>query len=264
MRIALFGNMNNMLFQVARYLRDENHICTLFLFEEFEWFLPSADTYAPENNIYVEQTNWKRDNIDFISKADIKKIIIGFDFYIGTDIAPAYFFKAGYKLDIFYPHGSDLYEYSFFNFINKTPQLWELTNYFFGTLQYQGIAESLCIALDPSEDLYEIPLKKIKNSNFERIGSAPFLYKNQYTSGFEHQSSRLDEFVALRKKYDLIIWQHISQDWSDRGSIKINKGNHVLIEGFSNYIKQTNKKDKALLILLEYGTDVQKSKDYIK
>lgn len=264
MNIALFGNMNNMLFQLARYLRDEKHQCTLFLFEEFEWFLPSADSHVKELDIEIKQLDWKRNNIDSISKTEIKKIIKGFDFYIGTDISPAYFFKAGYKLDIFYPHGSDLYEFPFPPFINKIPQLWELTNYFFGKYQFNGIKEASCIALDPSEDVFEIPLKLIKGNNIERIGSAPFLYKNQYKLGFENSSTRINEFKELRSKYDLIIWQHISQDWSDRGPYKINKGNHILIKGFNDYITKTPNKDKAILILLEYGGDVEKSKTYIK
>jgi hypothetical protein len=35
-------------------------------------------------------------------------------------------------------------------------------------------------------------------------------------------------------------------------------------KGFSDYLKESRNKDKALLILLEYGGDVGKSKDYIK
>jgi len=264
MNIALFGNMNNMLYQVARYLRDEKHQCTLFLFEEFEWFLPSADSNVKELDIEIKQLDWKRNNIDSISKTEIKKVIKGFDFYIGTDISPAYFFKASYKLDIFYPHGSDLYDFPFPRFINKIPQLWELTNYFFGKQQFNGIKEAICISLDPSEDVYEKPLKIMKGNNFERINSAPFLYKNQYKVGFENASTRINEFNELRNKYDLIIWQHISQDWSDRGPHKINKGNHILIKGFSEFIKKAVSKEKAILVLLEYGGDVQKSKDYVK
>ena len=264
MKIALFGNMNNMLYQVARYLRDEKHQCTLFLFEEFEWFLPSADSHVKELDIEIKQLDWKRNNIDSISKTEIKKVIKGFDFYIGTDISPAYFFKASYKLDIFYPHGSDLYDFPFPPLINKIPQLWELTNYFFGKQQFNGIKEAICISLDPSEDVYEKPLKIIKGNNFERINSAPFLYKNQYKVGFENAYPRINEFNELRNKYDLIIWQHISQDWSDRGPYKINKGNHILIKGFSKFIKKAVSQEKAILVLLEYGGDVQKSKDYVK
>jgi hypothetical protein len=264
MKIALFGNMNNMLFQVARYLRDEKHQCTLFLFEEHDHFLPAKDSYVEEKEIEIKQLNWKRDNTDAVSKSEIRNIIEGFDFYIGTDISPAYFFKAGYKLDIFCPHGSDLFEFPFPPFINETPQLWELTNYFFGKLQYNGIKETICISMDPSEDIFEIPLKKIKETLFERILCNPFLYKNQYIADFENNSIRINEFKELRKKYDLIIWQHISQDWSDRGPYKINKGNHILIKGFSDFIEKSIHKNKAILVLLEYGGDVQKSKDYIK
>jgi hypothetical protein len=263
MKIGLFGNMNNMLFQVARYLRDANYDCTLFLFEEFEHFLPNSDVYDDEPKIKVVQLPWKKDNLEKTSSDVIAAAIKGFDYYIGTDIAPAFFFKAGYKLDIFYPHGSDLYEFPFPPFVNKVPMMWELENYFFGQYQFQGIHVAECIALDPSEEVYEKPLSKIKGNNFKRIGSAPFLYKHQYTNGYEQLSDQYSRFKTIRSQYDLILWQHISQDWSDRGPFKINKGNGILIRGFADYIKQSPKADKAILILLEYGGDVEKSKAYI-
>jgi hypothetical protein len=231
MRIALFGNMNNMLYQVARYLNDANHNCTLFLFEEFDHFLPSADNYIEQNKVEIIQTNWTKENFDVISPNEIRALSDGFDFYIGTDIAPAYFFKAGLKLDIFYPHGSDLYEYPFPSFVNALPQQWELKNYFFGKYQFFGIQESVCISLDPSEEVYEMPLERIKGKQFIRVSSAPFLYSPQYKKGFEDQSQKINEFKAIRAKYDLIVWQHISQDWSDRGPYKINKGNDILLKG---------------------------------
>jgi hypothetical protein len=264
MRIALFGNMNNMLYQVARYLTDASHSCTLFLFEEFAHFMPNADNYLVESRIEIKQLNWTKENFESVSTSSISQTITGFDFYIGTDIAPAYFFKAGYKLDIFYPHGSDLYEFPFPPFVNKKPQQWELKNYFFGKYQFCGIQECVCISLDPSEEVYEVPLEKIKGKQFNRISSAPFLYSPQYKEGFELQSQRIHEFKAIRERYDLIVWQHISQDWSDRGPYKINKGNDILIKGFSDFLAQSKSRDKALLILLEYGGDVEKSKTYIK
>jgi glycosyltransferase involved in cell wall biosynthesis len=263
MRVALLGNMNNMLYQVARYLTDANHDCTLFLFEEFDHFLPYADNYSEQNTVEIIQTNWTKEDFDIISPKEIRKLSDGYDFYIGTDIAPAFFFKAGLKLDIFYPHGSDLYEFPFPPFVNKRLQQWELKNYFFGKHQFYGIQEAVCIALDPSEEVYEQPLLSIKGNSFNRILSAPFLYSPQYEDGFERQSQSLNEFKALRLNYDLIIWQHISQDWSDRGHYKINKGNDILIKGFSDYLNKAVNKEKCLLILLEYGGDVQKSKDYI-
>jgi hypothetical protein len=144
------------------------------------------------------------------------------------------------------------------------PQLWELKNYFLGKYQFQGIRASTCVSMDPSEDVFELPLKTIKTDAYDRISTSPFLYVKQYEKGFENSSSQIETFKALRAQYDLIIWQHISQDWSDRGPFKINKGNNVLIKAFSDYLGLSKNKDKALLILLEYGGDVEKSKAYVK
>jgi hypothetical protein len=263
MKIGLFGNMNNMLYQVARYLSDEGHQCTLHLLEEFDHFLPSADTYIEDTRVAIKQLDWTKGNFDNLLPSELVNVIQGYDFYIGTDIAPAVFFKAGYYLDIFVPHGSDLYEYPFPPFNNKVPQLWELKNYFLGKYQFQGIRASTCVSMDPSEDVFEVPLNKIKSEPYNRIMTSPFLYFHQYKNGYELQSNSIQDFKLLREKYHLIVWQHISQDWSDRGYYKINKGNDILIKGFSEYLSASNYKESALLILVEYGTDIEKSKDYI-
>lgn len=263
MKVACIGNMNNILFQAGRYLIDENHDVTFFLLDEFDHFMPVADTFKNVSNYKIVHLGWNHSHYLALSKKEIINKLKDFKFYIGTDLAPAFLFKAGMKLDIFFPHGSDLYDYPFPTYKNTPPQLWEIIPYLCGKAQFLGIKETSVISLDSSEDVYEKPLDKIKKKPYQRILAPPFLYLKQYSQGFQKLSEKYDYFLKIRDSYKFIAFQHGSQDWSDRGPFKINKGNDVLIYAFADYLKQENNSDDSVLILLEYGMDIPKSKRLI-
>jgi len=264
MKIACLGNMNNMMFQIGRYLLDEKHDITFFLFDEFEHFLPEADTFEDISKYKIVKLGWNFETYFKTSSRSIKNLFKDFEFLIGTDLSPAYLWKAGMKLDIYLPHGSDLYEYPFFKYRNTPVQKWEITPNIVSRAQYFGIREAVTISLDPSDDVYEEPYRKMRSNNNNRIGTPPFLYFKQYTIDYPTLSKHYSELVELRSKYSFIVFQQISQDWSMRGDYKIDKGNNHLINGFENYLKQNSEfKKDSLLILMEYGGDVEKSKHLI-
>ena len=167
MKIACLGNMNNMLFQIGRYLIDEKHEVTFFLFDEFEHFLPEADTFENINLYDIRKLGWNAESLLKTKKNKIHKLFSDFDLLIGTDLAPAFLFKAGLKLNYFFPHGSDLYEFPFFKYKNHPPQLWELPFNLMCRFQYLGIKNTDVIMMDDSDDVYEAPLKKIKGNKEE-------------------------------------------------------------------------------------------------
>lgn len=263
MKIACLGNMNNIMFQIGRYLQDEGHNVTFFLFDEFDHFLPVADTYDAIENYKLVNLGWNFDTFFKTDASTIKKLFHSFDFLMGTDLSPAYLWKAGLKLDLYFPHGNDLYDYPFPKYKNFPPQLWEIIPYIIGGFQRNGIRDAECISLDLSEDVYEKPLQIIRGNNSKRVGSLPFLYLKQYEVKSGEAGKMQAYFSELRTKYKFVVFQHGSQDWSSRGPYKINKGNNILIEAFAKYLNEgTHKKDSALL-LVEYGTDVGKSKELI-
>lgn len=265
MKIACLGNMNNMMFQIGRYLLDEKHEVTFFLFDEFEHFLPEADTFEDINKYKIINLGWNFDTFRSVSGKTIKNLLSAFSYLIGTDVAPAYLFKAGLKLDIYFPHGSDLYEYPFFKYRNTPPQLWEIPANIISKAQFIGIQEASVVSLDPSDEVYEKPYEQIRTKSKARISSPPFLYFKQYTEDYPKLSSLNESLKILRKQYEFIVFQQISQDWSMRGTYKIDKGNNHLINGFADYLKQDPKYSKdSVLILMEYGGDVEKSKQLIK
>lgn len=264
MKIACLGNMNNNLFQIGRYLIDKSYDVTFFLFDEFEHFLPEADSYTEISNYKIKNLGWNFDLFHELTPQKIKQAISGYDLYIGTDLAPAFLFKTGLKLDIFVPHGSELYEYPFLEYKNRPPQQWEIIPYIVGKFQFQGIKLANYISLDPSEEVYETPCKRIRGDNSNRIAAPPFLYLEQYKNANYNNIELRSLFSKLREKWKFIAFQHGSQDWSNRGPYKINKGNDVLINAFAGYLKEKEFSNDSLLILVEYGGDVEKSKELIK
>ncbi len=265
MKIACLGNMNNMLFQIGRYLIDEKHEVTFFLFDEFDHFLPEADTFEDISKYRIINLGWNIDMFRKISGKSIRSLFKEFNYFIGIDLAPAYLFKAGLKLDIYLPHGSDLYEYPFFKYRNTPPQLWEIPANIISRAQFIGIREAIAVSLDPSDEVYEKPYKQIRTKTKVRISTPPFLYFKQYTEDYPKLSSLNESLKNLRKQYEFIVFQQISQDWSMRGPYKIDKGNNHLINGFADYLKKDPLYTKdSVLILMEYGGDVEKSKQLIK
>jgi hypothetical protein len=264
MKIACLGNMNNMLFQIGRYLIDEKHEVKFFLFDEPDHFLPEADTFENINNYEIHRLGWNADTFLKETKKEIHLLFNHFNVLIGTDWAPAYLFKAGLRLDVYFPHGSDLYEYPFFKYKNNPPQLWEIPANIISKAQFLGIKEARIISLDFSDGVYEKPLRKIRKESSARISSPPYLYLKQYSNNYLTKSYYYNQFIKLKNKHRFIAFQQISQDWSMRGPYKIDKGNNHLINGFAKYLKSNpTYKDDSILILMEYGCDVEKSKKLI-
>jgi hypothetical protein len=264
MKIACLGNMNNMLFQIGRYLIDAKHDVTFFMFDEFDHFLPEADTYENIANYKIVNLGWNFESFLNTSVEEIRKLFNTFEVLIGTDLAPAFLFKAGLKLNYFFPHGSDIYEFPFCKYKNHPPQLWEIPFNLVSRHQKYGIKNADYVMMDDSDDSYEMPLLKIRGDKRKRICAPPFLYLNQYSDDYPKRSSFYEEFQKIRKKYELIVFQQIAQDWSSRGPFKIDKGNNHLINGFAKFLQQKPElRDRSILILMEYGGDVEKSKKLI-
>jgi hypothetical protein len=265
MKIACLGNMNNMMFQIGRYLIDDSHDVTFFMFDEFDHFLPEADTFEDLSKYKIVKLGWNFETYLNTKGNKIRDLFNDFDFLVGTDLAPAYLFKAGLKLNIYFPHGSDLYEYPFFRYRNTPPQLWEIPSNLVSKAQFMGIREAKIISLDPSDEVYEKPCAMIRRNNKKRVCTPPFLYFNQYTKDYTKLSSFYEPLKNLRNQFEFIVFQQISQDWSMRGPYKIDKGNNHLINGFADYLKKDPQFSKdSVLILMEYGGDVEKSKQLIK
>ena len=111
MKVALVGNMNNIGFTMARYLRDRGVDAEVLLFDnEPAHFHPSADSYDDAYKDFCttltwgNPTHWSRTADDTIRRDLAKYHVV-----IGCGFAPAFCLRVGRPLDVFVPFGGDLY-----------------------------------------------------------------------------------------------------------------------------------------------------------
>ena len=255
--------MNNNMFTVVRFLRDEGYKVTLFLLDEFEHFLPGADTFD-EVNVEVKTLGWNKFTFYTETKANIKEIFEGYNFFIGTDWAPAYLFKAGIFLDIFCPAGSDLFEYPFFKLgkLKPLPSIATIEGWRCSKYQFYGIRYTKYISMEPTNAELEKFLEIICSDKNERIPALPFLYTKQYDQYYFERSEFYNDVKKIRKESDILIIQHCRQEWTgDKESFHY-KANEVFLHGFKDFIS-SNPQLRVNLLLLEYGTDVDATKNLV-
>lgn len=253
MRIALIGNMNNNFFSLMRYLRDAGVDAELLLFaDEINHFLPENDTWDIEKwKPYIKQTKINGGALGQyfkMSAADIRKEFEGYDYYIGCGFTPAYFYKAGMKLDLFTPYCVGI-EYTYR--ITKTKPVHYLKEKVEAYYQIKGLKHNTKVVGTIDEE------SRIKA---EKIGvkteSLPLLmiYNKEQTKGD-------DEFLtATIQKFNQhypVVFSHVSHFPKGSRTWEI-KRNDILIKGFADFAKQTD--TNPLLVLFNYGEAVDASK----
>lgn len=252
MRVALIGNMNNNYFSLMRYLHDAGVDAELLLFaDEINHFLPENDTWDIEKwKPYIKQTKINGGALGQyfkMSAADIRREFEGYDYYIGCGFTPAYFYKAGMKLDLFTPYCVGI-EYTYR--ITKTKPVHYLKEKIEAYYQIKGLKHNTKVVGTIDEE------SRIKA---EKIGvktqSLPLLmiYNKEQTKGD-------DEFLsATIQKFNQhypVVFSHVSHFPKGSRTWEI-KRNDILIKGFADFAKQTD--TNPLLVLFSYGDAVKES-----
>ena len=111
MKVALIGNMNNNNFAVMRYLRDLGVDAYLLITDDDgiksnAHFIPENDTinierwraYIKKVPIGVYRSVFRQ------SSTEIRTILKEYDFIVGSGLVPFFVYKAGRKLDLYYPY----------------------------------------------------------------------------------------------------------------------------------------------------------------
>lgn len=260
MRIACLGNMNNNMFVLARYLRDMGHDAHLFLFSnEFGHFSPSADTYTDEYLGYTTQLSWgAEDNFDKTDPATVRADLDGFDALMGCNYAPGFLAKAGLKLDLFIPHGSDYYEVPYYTDKagNPTP---------LARAQARGIREAANIMVPRTNAAREKYWRPLGPTGTFHWTASPSVYRPGYSpeaiAAF-HRPGPADELLRrVRANHAHVLLQHARQCWSTPGLENDHKGNDILLRGLAEYARESGPDFGAILV--EYGPDVDASKALI-
>jgi hypothetical protein len=273
MKIACLGNMNNVLFSVARYLRDMGYDVDLLMSpNEGDNFHPSADTYDLEFMNYCRKLQWGTPfSYNSTSVETIRIDLSKYDFIIGEGSAPAFCYKAGIKLDLFIPYGTDVISYLEYSIVNPV----YLYSYLkFIRAQRAGVRKVKDVLLNSVNYEWEKNYRNLKTKANRIYKSSPYLYATQYVDVEpDHYSSRTQwgfYFKEQRKKYDLIIFQHRRQLWCTeeehtKGTLyeEGHYANNVFFHGIKQFLNE-NPNIKIGVQVLEYGPDVQRSKDLIQ
>lgn len=232
---------------------------TLFLLNEYDHFSAENDTDT-QPQIDIVRLGWTEDNFSAVSSATIRKTFEGYDFLIGTDYAAAFCNKANIQLDIYYPAGTDLYDWPFKRPGRLIPHRWQYNITLCSLAQFYGIRQATHLAIDPTNDDYEARIMKIRG-HIRHIENIPYHYLPFFIEEKISIPGAIEESLEAMQKFNFKIVYHGRQEWV-KGEVDIHyKGNDRLINGFHLFLKNTDA--SACLVLLEYGSDVAATKQLI-
>jgi glycosyltransferase involved in cell wall biosynthesis len=263
MKVALIDNMNNMFFSFCRYLRDRGINAHLFVIPGMpEHFTPENDTfenvseldYIHEFPIRTTSRTWLLSlGGTFINLDCIKS----YDVIIACGGSLAFLNRKGINVDIFIPYGFDL----------KLPFLVDLkhrpvsfAHYWFSVYQRKGIFSSRYVIGLKKHAFFNSALNKLDMDYLEM--GIPMVYNKKR---FEKYGDHWNFF----KNHDFIVFSQARQLWYtnayNMNDFDVHGGvkrNDKLIKAFARFIEQSSFKS-PILVLFEYGTDVQASKALI-
>lgn len=267
MRIALVNNNNNILFSIARHLRDRGHDVTLCMMD-YEYadaphFHPSCDTFDLDYQSYSRVLEWGLGKA--FSTYDFKKVradLDPFDYVIGTGSTPAFMAKIGRPLDMFIPWGGDLWESPF----NLPPfnrrSLRSLVE--FPYWQRRGVVDTKVVFADVSP-IIDPALERLNYKGKRVVAQAPMPYGPLYKPGglvpFEGRTAWFHIVKELRARTDVLVHAPARHVW--RTTLKYNwtKGTDKIIRGVAEAKKRSGGKKKFGLVFYEYGPDVNASRE---
>jgi hypothetical protein len=259
-RVAFLGNMNNNHFAMARYLRDRGVDCSLFLLpDEFDHFHPSCDTYRYDFRDWVHQLPWggRRTFLD-VRPDKMRDVLAKFDLRVGCGLAPAICHRAGLPLDVFVPYGGDLWTETKFGLHRA------LRNSIAATYsQRAGLAKVSIVHSPPMIASYEAILSRYWRGINRWNEGVPMVYAPEYArENLEVMMGRSHwghEFQRIRQSCEFMVVSHVRHAWGPITNPAV-KGNDVLLKGWSKF-RRKRKSTRAKLVLLEYGQDVNRSKE---
>lgn len=298
MKIALIGNMNNNNFSIMRYFRDLGADAHLLIYSNdgvgsLSHFTPESDTFNIEKwQAFIHKTDiengpssvlfrmawWgyyiksKIDNIfrhevigiGVNSKRYLRSVLSEFDAYIGSGLSPAILKRIDISLDIFYPYSIGI-EFlgspSFLLQVSSRGKLSSALHKLIAQAQEKGIRRArFCLNAEMS----------LTKNTFEKIGvkflpvAVPMVY-NREILGDEDLSQEILKLKFELQQYDFKVISHSRLMWINPGNYtdvqweQNSKHNDWLINSFAEFNK-VRPETKAILMLLEYGPDVEHAK----
>lgn len=298
MRVAIIGNMNNNGFSLLRYFRDLGIDAHLLLYANdgegsLSHFIPENDTWYIEkwqpyihqtpivNSIFTGLPNtyelvkkmvftywfFKKigpNNKYTMNRSEFIKSLKGYDKYIGSGIAPALFNNIGRRLDIFYPYSTGVEYLGALELTTSLPSKSKLVQFFI-----EKARSNQRIGILHSKDVinaeYGQTSKILRDIGCDFIPyTIPMVYleemhkPDQYSNKLKEVLDNIGKspfFFSATRQYWVNDKEFSKTDWKIHS-----KNNDWLIKSFKK-LKNVRPKSEILLVLVEYGKDVNASKD---
>lgn len=266
MRIGCIGNMNNNMFAIVRYLRDLGAEAELLMFpDEPAHFHPSSDSFDLDFTNYTSTLDWGRPyDLGRVSRDRIRADLERFDVLVGCGAAPAYLHKAGLRLDVFIPYGTDILYLPFQKLVRPHQQFARCR---FSHAQAEGIREARYVQLDRANDVLESPYERLRCRGKRLCSGVPMVYTGVYDPESIGSSSHLThwahEFQKIRDRHELVVFHQTRHVWRTQTDAVSLKATDQLLQGFAELTRRRPRLEAAL-VLLEYGPDVRDSKRLIR
>lgn len=289
-KIAILGNMNNFGFSLLRYFIRLDINADLLIFSnedigDFSHFSINADSFEANNyethivrleipdfyfsgldipfpnaiNFFIKFLKPHQSHIRLINKNKLKKNFEKYDYIIGSGISPALLSRINKKLDIFFPYSIGIEFFGTSMFTKDFDRDFFLKNFFKKKVmhkQLKGIRDAKFVfngdlgANKTILNKYQIPFKVIgcpmvyvENSPLNMDSSFQFLLKKIENKGFK---------ILAHARH---IWTKESLNHFGEYS----KNNDWIIRSYAKFYQKYNRND-SILILFEYGSDVENSK----
>tara|TARA_R110002096_G_scaffold178097_2_gene354988 strand:- start:1248 stop:2450 length:1203 start_codon:yes stop_codon:yes gene_type:complete len=271
MRIALVDNMNNNFFAMARYLRMFNADVSLYVMPGSpNHFSPQEDTFKN-----LEELTWiKEFPIDyrkdwfFINRRSLDLIrgeFREYDRIVVCGVALGLLNQSGIKCDLFIPYGGDLINDPFFR-IPKTRSIKKFLRKlaqepFKNRYQKKGIRECGSIISNNNWSVADKALNMLGRESVNMPRLMVFI---------EKEESKVDRRWEFMDSHDFVVFSPTRHLWKTNAEPLPDfkkeggaKRNDRLIRAFASIVSEGIYKT-PLLILFEYGSDVEESKKLIK
>ena len=301
MKVALIGNMNNNNFSLLRYFRDIGVDAHLLLYSNdgratLSHFSPESDCWNyNEWEKYIHYTvipnapiavldfpfSWIISITSFfkslfftnafwtkpISRNKITETYSGFDFIITSGITPATLQRVNISVDIFYPYSSGI------EFVNSGSFKIQLERgSYFKRLIYKKVRDKQLIGIRKAKIVINSEMYLTQRIlNELNIDSKKMFIPTVYNVYNQDKVVLSNILLAIEKDIELkdfVIFHHARLKWINNGDYtdsewtQENKNNNWVINQYYNFLK-LNPSKKSLLIILEYGPDVQETKKLI-
>ncbi len=249
-----------------RHLRIKGYEADLIFSNEFDHFLPQADTFEDKYLNHIYQFDFGNNSILQSNRFSIASYFSKYNSIIACGSSIAYLTYSNIKIDIVIPYGSDLYNLPFFEpkiDFDISLDKWRTT---FAKNQKKGIENAEAIIFDYTNEEFEKVIDKFNLKGTRYKYPCPFIFTQEFnpenTDFIRERSSLSRQIVQIKEKFDFVAFSHIRQSWKNPEDMWSYKGNDSIFKAFKNFLTVT--KSKSCLIVFEYGIDVENSKLLVK